>query len=139
MSPFGAIAMSVGPLRKSGPLPGIIKIWPVGLNLTTTAPRPLLVTWSEAYTLPSRSTPRPCGWLKMFAANEVTNLPFGSNFWIGLFGELAHELPPQRSNTQMLLPSLSASTPIVDPILRPAGSCAQFSSRRYGFGAALGS
>src|SRR5207244_8616791 len=79
------------------------------------------------------------GTLKTLAPNEATTFPFGSNFWIGLSGELAHVLLPQRSNTQTLLPSLSASTPIAEPILRPAGSCAQFSSNLYGLGAALGS
>ena len=39
-------------------------------------------------------------------------------------------LAAQRSKVQMLLPSGSMSTPIVDPHLRPSGSFAQFSSMR---------
>src|SRR4249919_191652 len=46
-------------------------------------------------------------------------------------------LPPQRSATQMLLPSLSTSTALSDPHARPAGSCAQFSTVRYGLGSLL--
>src|SRR6516164_4489363 len=45
----------------------------------------------------------------------------------------------QRSKAHMLLPSLrSTDMPNVAPQLRPGGSFAQPSSRRYGFGAALG-
>src|SRR6266568_6259933 len=40
--------------------------------------------------------PRPCGLLKRLAPKLMTNLPLGSNFSIGLSGELAHEAAPQR-------------------------------------------
>jgi len=38
--------------------------------------------------------------------NDVTNLPEASNFWIGARVELPQSFEAQRSNTQMLLPSL---------------------------------
>src|SRR5580704_3593664 len=53
--------------------------------------------------------------------------------------ELAQSFTPQRSNTQMLLPSGSMSTPFTCPILRPSGILSQPSSSRYGLGAPLGS
>src|SRR6185436_8397284 len=46
-------------------------------------------------------------------------------------------LPPHLSATQMLFPSLSTSTALSDPHIRPSGSFAQFSTVRYGFGASL--
>ena len=53
-------------------------------------------------------------------------------------GDSRHRLlPPQRSATQMLFPSLSTSTALSDPQARPAGSCAQFSTVRYGLGSLL--
>ena len=44
---------------------------------------------------------------------------------------------PHRSPTQMLLPSRSISTALVEPHDLPAGSLAQFSMVRYGLGLEL--
>src|SRR5260221_14379387 len=71
----------------------------------------------------------------MLAPKPRTNLPFASNFWIGL-----QPFEEQRSNTQMLLPSLwSTWTLMAPPSWRPSGSCSQLSCILYGLGAALGS
>src|SRR5207302_724018 len=68
-------------------------------------------------------------------------LPVESNLKIGARLESAQNVAcSQRSKAHILLPSLrSTETPNVPPHLRPAGSFAQPSSSRYGFGAALGS
>ena len=42
----------------------------------------------------------------MPAPMAFTNLPEESNFLIGASVEFVHSFAPQRSNTQMLLPSL---------------------------------
>src|ERR1700704_4440297 len=75
----------------------------------------------------------------MPAPKLFTSLPDASNLRIGsTLGESRHALlPPHRSATQMLLPSLSISTALSDPHFRPSGSCAQFSTVRYGLGASL--
>src|SRR5215831_11991311 len=78
--------------------------------------------------------------MNMLAPKARTNLPFESNFWIGGIMELAQEFEEQRSNTQILLPSLWSSwTLMAPPSWRPSGSCSQLSSILYGLGAALGS
>src|SRR5262249_14905651 len=78
--------------------------------------------------------------MNMLAPKARTNLPFASNFSIGGIMELAQEFEEQRSNTQMLLPSLwSTWTLMAPPSWRPAGSCSQLSCILYGLGAALGS
>src|ERR1700693_1845886 len=70
----------------------------------------------------------------MLAPKPRTNLPLESNFWIAL-----QPFEEQRSNTQMLLPSLwSTWTLMAAPSLRPSGSCSQLSCILYGLGAALG-
>ena len=75
----------------------------------------------------------------MLAPKARTNLPFESNFWIGAIVNL-QPFAEQRSNTQMLLPSLwSTWTLMAPPSLRPSGSCSQLSCILYGLGAALGS
>src|SRR6185503_6449866 len=81
----------------------------------------------------------PCGETSMPAPKPFRSLPDESNLRIGsTVGESRHALlPPHRSATQMLLPSLSISTALSDPHFRPSGSCAQFSTVRYGFGASL--
>src|SRR6187200_3337649 len=81
----------------------------------------------------------PCGETSMPAPKLLTSLPDESNLRIGsTVGESRHALlPPHRSATQMLLPSLSISTALSDPHFLPSGSCAQFSTVRYGFGASL--
>src|SRR5438128_6111638 len=75
----------------------------------------------------------------MPAPKLFRSLPDESNLRIGsTVGDSRHALlPPHRSATQMLLPSLSISTALSDPHFRPSGSCAQFSTVRYGFGASL--
>src|SRR3982074_591113 len=102
-------------------------VWPL-----PSAPLPSLT-----HTLPSQSTKRPCGKLNMPAPKLVTSLPDESNFWIGATFEPVQVLEPQRSNTHTLLPSRSMSMLIAWPHTRPSGSCAQFSTARYGFGALL--
>src|SRR5215471_15882929 len=67
------------------------------------------------------------------------SFPDSSKFRTGSTpGDWRHALlPPQRSATQTLRPSLPISTALVEPHIRPAGSCAQFSIVRYGLGASL--
>src|SRR5438093_8704569 len=81
----------------------------------------------------------PCGETNMPAPKLFSSLPDESNSRMGsTVGESRHALlPPHRSATQILLPSLSISTALSDPHIRPAGSFAQFSTGRYGFGASL--
>src|SRR4029079_12102505 len=81
----------------------------------------------------------PCGETTLPAPKLFRSLPDESNLRIGsTVGESRHALlPPHRSATQMLLPSLSMSTALSDPHVRPSGSFAQFSTVRYGFGASL--
>src|SRR5689334_13328901 len=64
----------------------------------------------------------------------LTNFPVESNFKTGSSVDVRHEFVPQRSPTQTLTPSLSMSTELVDPHVRPAGNCAQPSTVLYGFG-----
>ena len=75
--------------------------------------------------------------------NCATILPFGSNLNTVLSGDISLVLmskqlfTAQRSATQMLLPSRSMSTALVDPHVRPSGSFAQPSIVLYGFGRSL--
>src|SRR5262249_34999200 len=101
-------------------------------------PLPLPARSSVTQTLPSRSTARPCGKLNSPAPRLVTNLPVGSNFTTGATFDLEQSLAPQRSNTQMLLPSRSASTAIAAPNLRPSGFFADFPPMRGGLGGEWG-
>ena len=72
-----------------------------------------------------------------------TSLPDSSNFRITGSGDIAffsrsqQLLTPQRSPTQIDLPSLSMSTALVDPQVRPAGILKWFSMVVYGLGASL--
>src|ERR1700739_753136 len=77
----------------------------------------------------------------MSAPKLAITLPVGSKWKIGGRCESPQKVCfSQRSKAHMLLPSLrSTEMPNVAPQLRPAGSFAQPSSSRYGFGAALGS
>src|SRR5688572_17716326 len=84
--------------------------------------------------LPSRSTYKPCGTWISPSPNALTRLPFASNFRIDGRLEPTHELAPQRSATQMLTPSLSMPTPLVDPQVRPSGILAQPTTVSYGLG-----
>src|SRR5262249_6950458 len=78
--------------------------------------------------LPSRSTKMPCANAIMPAPKLFTSLPDASNFRTGSSGDIlpvagsAQLLAPHRSATQIDFPSLSMSTALVDPQVRPAGS-----------------
>src|SRR6516165_10575226 len=67
-----------------------------------------------------------------------TSVPDWSNLRIGGSILPAQVLAPHRSATQMLVPSRSTSTALVDPHIRPAGSLNQFSTVRNGLGCELG-
>src|SRR5687767_5984569 len=85
----------------------------------------------------------PCGNTNIPWPKIVTILPLGSNLNTVLSGDISplarsqHEFTWQRSATQMLLPSRSMSTALVDPHVRPSGSFAQPSIVLYGFGGSL--
>ena len=74
----------------------------------------------------------------------VTRVPLASNFstvatgCIWLVARSRQELAPHRSPTQIDRPSLSTSTALVDPQVRPAGSLAHPSTVWYGFGKIVG-
>src|SRR4029453_16710077 len=68
-------------------------------------------------------------WAKaiMPAPKLLTSLPLASNLSTGSSGDIlpdasAHLFSPQRSPTQIDMPSLSTSTALVEPHLRPSGS-----------------
>src|ERR1041384_4675151 len=92
---------------------------------------------SVTQTLPSRSTKMPCGVRNIPAPKLFTMVPVESNSRTGSSFEPAQVLAPQRSATQMLVPSGSISTALVAPHVRPAGIFAQFSMVRYGLGRSL--
>jgi hypothetical protein len=69
--------------------------------------------------------------------NDFTMLPFASNLKIEARFEPAQLFAPHRSATQMLTPSLSISTALVDPHVRPSGSFAHPAIVSYGFGRSL--
>src|SRR5882724_9016319 len=90
----------------------------------------------------------PCAKMIMPAPKLLTSLPDASNFKIGGASDILpvarsiHPLlwgvkPPQRSATQIDLPSLSTSTALVEPHVRPSGSFAQPSIDWYGLGRSL--
>src|SRR5205085_1633712 len=58
-------------------------------------------------------------------------------FKTGSSDEPTHEFAPHRSATQMLSPSLSVPTPLVDPQVRPAGIFAHPTMVSYGLGSLL--
>ena len=62
----------------------------------------------------------------------ATTLPFASNLITGSSVELPQLFAPQRSAIQMLLPSRSIATALVDPHVRPAGSLAHVVSSGTG-------
>src|SRR5262249_61259174 len=74
---------------------------------------------SVTHTLPSRSTNSPCGNTIVREPNAFTSVPSAVNFRIGSSVEFRHEFAPQRSPTQIDVPSLSTPTPLVDPHVRP--------------------
>src|SRR5687768_3011343 len=76
---------------------------------------------SVSQTLPSLSTCIPCGKIIVPAPKLLTSLLEASNFRIGSSVELRHVFAPQRSPTQMDVPSLSTPTALVEPQLRPSG------------------
>src|SRR5215213_5957350 len=80
----------------------------------------------------------PCGNTSIPAPKLFTRFPFASNFRIGsTFAESRQLFAPHRSATQMLVPSGSISTALVEPQVRPAGIFAQPSMVRYGLGKSL--
>src|SRR5262249_14871317 len=78
--------------------------------------------------LPSRSTYMPCANAIIPAPKLFTSFPDASNFSTGSSGDIApvagsaQLLTPHRSPTQIDRPSLSISTALVDPHVRPAGN-----------------
>jgi hypothetical protein len=131
--------LSLSPATPS--LPSVIRSFPSGLNFLTVLPLPFLFWKSVTQTFPERSANRPCGPANIPPPKFAITLPVGSKWKIGGRVESPHNVCfSQRSKAHMLLPSLrSTEMPNVAPQLRPAGSFAQPSSSRYGFGAALGS
>src|SRR6188508_149170 len=79
----------------------------------------------------------PCGKFMIPAPNDFTRLPLASNLRIAGRSEPVQEFWPQRSATQMLTPSLSISTALVEPQVRPSGSLAHPVIVWYGFGRSL--
>src|SRR5262245_45353357 len=86
----------------------------------------------------------PCGNTNMPAPKLRTSLPDSSNFKTTSSGEnvpaarsVRQLLAPQRSATQMDLPSLSMSTALVEPHARPSGILAHPSMVWNGLGAVL--
>src|SRR5580658_4724513 len=67
----------------------------------------------------------PWGKMNIPEPKLLTKLPFESNLRMGSNLEPAQLFVPQRSPTQMLLPSRSMSTAEVEPQVLPAGSFAQ--------------
>src|SRR5262249_36289703 len=76
---------------------------------------------SVTHTLPSLSTNSPCGKIIVPPPKLFTSVPDASNFRIGSSFEFRQVFAPQRSPTQIVLPSLSTPTAPVDPHVRPAG------------------
>src|SRR6185503_13167131 len=92
---------------------------------------------STTQMLLSLSTVIACGDRINPAPKCATTFPVASNLSIGSSVELRQLFVPQRSATQMLFPSRSISTALVEPQVRPSGSFAQPSIVRYGFGRSL--
>src|SRR5215471_16757601 len=140
MSPLGAIATSLGWLKEAGSpgsppgLPSVMSTFPSGENLNAWKPLPSRAWPSVTQILPSLSTQIPCGKINMPEPKLLTRLPEGSNLSTGSSVLPAQLLAPHRSATQMLLPSRSISTALVDPHILASGSFAQFSIVRYGLG-----
>src|SRR5512138_2665369 len=93
--------------------------------------------------LPSRSTWMPWANAIIPAPKLLMSLPVESNFSTGSSGDiapvagLAQLFAPQRSPTQIDLPSLSMSTALVDPQVRPSGSLKTLTPAWYGLGKSL--
>src|SRR3954469_14158489 len=85
----------------------------------------------------------PCGKISRPAPKLLTSLPVESNLsTVGRSDILpvarsAHLFAPQRSATQIDLPSLSMSTALVDPHVRPSGSLKKSATVVYGLGRSL--
>src|SRR4029079_9966385 len=84
----------------------------------------------------------PCAKATMPAPKLFTSLPLASNLSTGSSGDIlpvasAHLFSPQRSATQMDIPSLSTSTALVEPHLRPSGSFSGSLIVSYGLGRSL--
>src|SRR6185295_5720801 len=85
------------------------------------ARRGLLSCPSVIQMLPSLSTWMPCGKMTIPAPKLLTSVPDASNLRIESSFESRHVLAPHRSPTQIDLPSLSTSTALVEPHVRPSG------------------
>src|SRR5262245_31857476 len=85
----------------------------------------------------------PCANAIIPAPKLFTSLPEASNLSTESSGDIApvagsaQLFTPQRSPTQIDRPSLSISTALVDPHVRPAGSWKMFVPGWYGFGRSL--
>ena len=154
MLPSGAITTSFGSVKAAGgapvlpPVPSTSSTLPSGLNLVTVFPlfaqsgnffnsSVVGTRESTTQTFPCLSTSMPCGQRIWPAPNIFRMLPFESNLMIGSTVEPAHELLPQRSAAQTLLPSGSMSTALTEPHLRPFGSGPKLRTVSYGFGRKL--
>src|ERR1700730_17291383 len=132
MSPFGAIATSVGASNSSLPgpatpfLPSVSRTLPFGSSF---------ITWcwplSAIQRFPSLSIVSLCGLVNIPAPQCFSSLPDVSNWKTGSTLALGppQVLPPapalpQRSATQTV-PSGAVVTLAVDPHFRPAGNCPQ--------------
>jgi hypothetical protein len=85
----------------------------------------------------SLSTVIACGDRMSPAPKCATSVPFESNLSTGSSVEVAQLFVPHRSATQILLPSRSMSTALVEPHVRPSGIFAQSATVVYGLGALL--
>src|SRR5262245_35914791 len=88
--------------------------------------------WSVTHTLPSLSTPMPCGKLKSPTPNCPSNFPLASKCRMGFTFDPTQVLAPHRSYAQ-IVPSGATSTPAVDPHLRTSGSWPKLTPGLYGF------
>src|SRR5260221_1039952 len=97
-----------------------------------------LLSWpSVTQMLPSVSTCMPCGKMIRPEPKLLTSFPDSSNFRTGSSVEPRQVFAPQRSPTQIDVPSRSTSTALVAPHVRPSGIVKKFSTVRYGFGRSL--
>src|SRR5262247_1468513 len=79
----------------------------------------------------------PCGKTISPLPKLRTSAPDASNLSTVSRSELRHVFAPHRSATQIERPSLSISTALVDPHVRPAGILKRLAMVSYGFGGSL--
>src|ERR1043165_7826314 len=135
MSPCGATATSVGPIKLSGLppstpcFPSVIKTFPSGLILNTWFPLPFRTPQSVTQMLSSLSTSKLCGKTSNPEPKLLRNLPDESNSMIGATLDPTQLVPPQRSSTHTF-PWLSTPTQNTCPQIRPGGSSPPFGISR---------